>query len=253
MGIIKTISQAIGKNISKNVEKTGSVGKGLLISSQQLKTVSNVVGIGTAAAVLNPAGTLKVVGSAGKALIPKSVGGLVGTTALIGLGSTKGGRTLIKEGVKGIFKGAKATGETYEDIVSGNKEFTGKDLLNAGIGGGLLTAGALVIPDLLNKDKDKDTGGFSSYLDDNTLIPDTKKQEEQLQKEVISGVQPNAAVESPVLPETQTISSTPAKKRKKMRSKPRQQQINQRVNIDIINNNSSNRTTKKYINAIALR
>lgn len=68
--------------------------------------------------------------------------------------------------------------------------------------------------------------------------------------------QPNTAVTSPVLPQTQTITATTGTgttKRKKRRSNPLQQHFRQSVNIDIINNNSSNRITKKYINAIALR
>jgi hypothetical protein len=96
------------------------------------------------------------------------------------------------------------------------------------------------------------TLGATQLLKDKESILDA-----ELPKETaIIPTQPNTAVTSPVLPQTQTITATTGTgttKRKKKRSKPLQQHFRQSVNIDINNNNSSNRITKKYINAIALR
>lgn len=96
------------------------------------------------------------------------------------------------------------------------------------------------------------TLGATQLLKDKESILDA-----ELPKETaIIPTQTNTAVTSPVLPETQTITATTGTgttKRKKRRSKPLQQHFRQSVNIDINNNNSSNRITKKYINAIALR
>jgi hypothetical protein len=96
------------------------------------------------------------------------------------------------------------------------------------------------------------TLGATQLLKDKESILDA-----ELPKETaIIPTQTNTAVTSPVLPETQTITATTGTgttKRKKRRSKPIQQHFRQSVNIDIKNNNSSNRITKKYINAIALR
>ena len=83
----------------------------------------------------------------------------------------------------------------------------------------------------------------------------TKMIDAELPKEAAT-TSKQIAPETAVLPETQTITATTGTgttKRKKTRSKAPRQQISQRVNIDINNNNSSNRITKKYINAIALR
>jgi len=65
-----------------------------------------------------------------------------------------------------------------------------------------------------------------------------------------------AASKAPVLAETQVLTATSGTTRKKKRSKPLPREIKQQVGISIINNNksySAGRTTKKYINEIALR
>lgn len=103
------------------------------------------------------------------------------------------------------------------------------------IGAGALTAAAV---------------GATQILKEKEISADLPKSPVEI---IDKGSQPNKAVEAPVLPQTQTITSTPSKKRKKTRSKAQPAQIKQSVGINIINNNSAHRITKKYINAIALR
>jgi hypothetical protein len=110
-----------------------------------------------------------------------------------------------------------------------------KENIPAIVGAGTLGAAALGATTLL-KDKEKEITA--------ALPKEAETKSEQI------------APKTEVLPQTQTITATTGtatKKRKKTRSKALPQQIRQAVNIDIINNNSSNRITKKYINAIALR
>jgi len=69
--------------------------------------------------------------------------------------------------------------------------------------------------------------------------------------------QPNTAVAAPVLPETQILKATTGaastSTRKKRRSNLLQSKISQSVRVNILNQNSAHRITKRYLNVIPLR
>jgi len=101
-----------------------------------------------------------------------------------------------------------------------------------------------------------------------TLLPDKTEEKPKAQTPDVSTLpvdkitaipattQPNTAVTSPVLPETQILKATTgtaSAKRKKSRSKALQSKISQSVRVNILNHNSAHRITKRYLNVAGIR
>lgn len=112
------------------------------------------------------------------------------------------------------------------------------------IGAGVITAGAVAASQLIGSSED--------ILESVSVLPTTANQVQAVPTTTAEMISP----ESPILPETQVITASTGSSSgstRKRRRKALPSKISQSVRVNINNNNSAHRITKRYLNVIPLR
>ena len=247
---------------AKKVKKTRKeieLGKasGLKVIGTTLATTAIAAGAiyaGGAAVAAAKAGTLKAfAGKAAIKLVPKTLKGKIlgGTAAVMGTGmliESPKARKFAKETAIGLPEKVgdiMAMGGEVGKVVEGEKEFVTDDikkgLKTAGVLGGVVAAGTLVAPKVVDWWKSRDKEG---------VVPPTLSTE----KETLIGEAPlGIPGEVPILPETTEI--TPPKRRYKRRTATKTPPVRQSVRVNVIANPKATGikiSNRKYINPCLL-
>lgn len=228
VAIGNAITTAIEKNIQKTIDPTYTA-KRTTTAEAADTTIGKILGGATAA---TGAALAVATGAAGKAI--STTAGKIAAPLVIGAASVspKVTSAVISTPAFLYDKGLNI-GQAVENTPNLSSDSGVTNLLIAGgIGAGLGAAGT-AISNLINKNKD-DVGMLISE------IPSTTPAAEVLGSATSTG---NAGV---ITPQTETLTKTSTKKRKKTRRKAPPLNVNQRVNI-MLNQKIAN---KKYINKL---
>lgn len=223
-------------------------------SVYEVKKEAKKLGIGVAitAAVVGAALYPATVLRAAKTVIPKTLKGkvLTGISGLIGYGVLKESpiarkfakKTAVK--ITKVPKEAVSLGTGIGKVIEKEKVFGKEDIKKAvktvGIVGGVAALGAVVIPKVIEKVKDRGEKPIITP-EAKAVIPEPEK---QLIKEKPVGIEG----ETPITPEVTTI--TTGKKPYKRRRATKQPSVRQYVKVNVINRATATglRQTHKYLN-----
>ena len=267
MGLLKSVGKATGKTFGKVFGTVVTAPSNLIlkgigkITDKEYKTMTADEFVGTkfgkaltitagvvSGGLLVASGGVTAIGKGIVKAIPKSIGGkvILGTAVVTTAGVLKSSpkaETFVEKTIEGIPDKPKQIyefGEKVGKVIEGETEFQksdlGKAVTTAGVVGAVVGAGALIIPRVIDKEKE---------VKEKVLeIP--KQDVPILDKPIVSEKPLNQAIggETPVLPETSTISTGKTSYKRRRAKKP--PQVRQSVNIKL--NNTGVRITKKYLN-----
>jgi len=198
-------------------------------------------------------GTAKVI----KPFVPKSTTGKIfaGTSTIIGAGILKesvkarGGAGAFVKNIPNVPKNIFGFGESIGEVIEGEKTFGKEDVIagakKAGVAGAIIGAGALIIPKVIDKIKNREEKPITPP----SVVPQVSEgvfkvtpEQEQMIKEKPIGIEG----EKVITPET--ISITPKKRTYKRRVAKKPQSIRQSVNVNVVNRSTGLRiTNKRYL------